>query len=104
MFSTVRGHEFSWTLLPDEEAVQQQPEPENILNFMPFEESTYSTDPIIRELENSVSGGSRREGKGKGERVRERERSKAQLKMCIFLNLGSSRRHSIGCWSEHGHC
>ena len=55
MFSTVRGHEFSWTLLPDEEAVQQQPEPENILNFMPFEESTYSTDPIIRELENRVS-------------------------------------------------
>ena len=55
MFSTVRGHEFSWTLLPDEEAVQQQPEPENILNFMPFEESTYSTDPVIRELENRVS-------------------------------------------------
>ena len=55
MFSMVRGHEFSWTLLPDEEAVQQQPEPENILNFMPFEESTYSTDPIIRELENRVS-------------------------------------------------
>ena len=54
MFSTVRGHEFSWTLLPDEEAVQQQPEPENILNFMPFEESTYSTDPIIRDLENRV--------------------------------------------------
>lgn len=54
MFSTVRGHEFSWTLLPDEEAVQQQPEPENILNFMPFEESTYSTDPIIKDLENSV--------------------------------------------------
>lgn len=68
MFSTVRGHEFSWTLLPDEEAVQQQPEPENILNFMPFEESTYSTDPIIRELENSVS---RRENEGAGEGARE---------------------------------
>ena len=71
MFSTVRGHEFSWTLLPDEEAVQQQPEPENILNFMPFEESTYSTDPIIRELENSVS--------------RERERERKQMYVEYFV-------------------
>ena len=101
MFSTVRGHEFSWTLLPDEEAVQQQPEPENILNFMPFEESTYSTDPIIRELENSVS--EEKEG-------RERERCLMCLKIVLsadyyfFIYLGSSRRHSIGCWSEHRHC
>ena len=54
MFSTVRGHTFAWTLLPDEEAVQQQPEPEDILNFIPFEESTYSTDPVIGRLESQV--------------------------------------------------
>ena len=71
MFSTVRGHEFSWTLLPDEEAVQQQPEPENILNFIPFEESTYSTDPIIGELEGRVSVGGWWEGGRGGGRERE---------------------------------
>ena len=82
MFSTVRGHEFSWTLLPDEEAVQQQPEPENILNFMPFEESTYSTDPIIRDLENSVSL------EKEGEREREREKEK---EIVLNFSAGSSR-------------
>lgn len=55
MFSTVRGHVFEWTLLPDEEATHQQLEPEAILNFVPFEESSYATDPIIGQLEKQAS-------------------------------------------------
>ena len=54
-FSTVRGHIFEWTLLPDEEAIQQQYEPEAILNFVPFEESSYETDPVIGSIESRVS-------------------------------------------------
>jgi len=55
MFSTVRGHVFEWAFLLDEEATHQQLDPEAILNFVPFEESSYATDPIIRGLENQVS-------------------------------------------------
>ena len=55
MFSTVRGHVFEWTLLTDEEAIHQQLEPEAILNFVPFEESSYATDPIIGQLEKQAS-------------------------------------------------
>ena len=55
MFSTVRGHVFEWTLLRDEEATHQQLEPEAILNFVPFEESSYATDPIIGQLEKQAS-------------------------------------------------
>ena len=54
-FSTIRGHSFEWTLLPDEEATHQQLEPEAILNFVPFEDSSYETDPIIGALEGRVS-------------------------------------------------
>ncbi len=54
-FSTLNGHVVEWQLLPDEEeeAVHQK-EPGAILNFIPFEESTYSTDPAIRRLEAEV--------------------------------------------------
>ncbi len=54
IFSTLGGHIFEWTLLPDEEATHQQASPEAILNFIPFEESSYSTDPVIRSLEREV--------------------------------------------------
>ncbi len=53
-FSTIRGHILEWSLFPDEEAVQQQFEPEAILNFVPFEESSYETDPVIGDIENRV--------------------------------------------------
>ena len=58
MFSTLRGQRFDWMLLADEEATptQQQLEPEAILNFIPFEDSTYSTDPIIGLMESQVCG------------------------------------------------
>ena len=52
-FSTLNGHVVEWQLLSDEEAVHQK-EPGAILNFIPFEESTYSTDPAIRRLEAEV--------------------------------------------------
>jgi len=42
-----------WLLLSDEEAVHQK-EPGAILDFIPYEESTYSTDPAIRRLEAEV--------------------------------------------------
>ena len=54
MFSTLNGHILDWLLLPDEEATHQQAEPESILNFILFDESTYSTDPAIRKLESEV--------------------------------------------------
>ena len=54
-FSTIRGHVFEWTFLLDEEATHQQLDPEAILNFVAFEESSYATDPIIRDLENQVN-------------------------------------------------
>ena len=44
-----------WILLPDEEATHQQAEPDEILKFILFEESTYSTLPAIRKLEAEVS-------------------------------------------------
>ncbi len=50
ILSTLGGHMFEWTLLPDEEATHQQASPEVILNFIPFEESSYSTDPVIATL------------------------------------------------------
>ena len=64
-FSTIRGHELVWSLLADEEAVQQQADPEAILTFMDFKESSYSTDPIISALEKEVhvaEGGRERGG------------------------------------------
>ena len=54
MFSTVRGHVFQWTLLKDDEAVHQQLDPDAILSFVQFQDSAYSTDPIIGELEDKV--------------------------------------------------
>ena len=54
MFSTVRGHVFEWTLLRDDEAVHQQLEPDAILTFVEFQDSAYSTDPIIGQLEDMV--------------------------------------------------
>eukprot|EP00731_Ephydatia_muelleri_P025275 Em0017g358a len=51
MFSTIRGHVVEWMLIRDEEAKQQQLEPDTILNFVPFSESLYTTDPIIAALE-----------------------------------------------------
>ncbi len=54
MFSTVRGHVFEWLLLKDEEAVHQQFDPNAILSFVQFEDSAYSTDPIIGQLEDKV--------------------------------------------------
>ena len=54
IFCTLGGHIFDWTLLPDESATHQQAPPEEILNFIPFEESSYSTDPAIRILEEKV--------------------------------------------------
>ncbi len=54
ILSTLGGHIFEWTLLPDEETTHQQASPEAILNFIPFEESSYSTDPVIATLEQEV--------------------------------------------------
>ena len=54
MFSTVRGHIFGWTLLRDEEAEHQQLDPDSILSFVQFQDSAYSTDPIIGQLEDQV--------------------------------------------------
>ena len=54
MFSTVRGHVFEWTLLRDEEAKYQQLDPESILSFVLFKDSSYSTDTIIETLEEMV--------------------------------------------------
>ena len=54
MFSTVRGHVFEWTLLKDEESLHQELDPESILSFVQFEDSVYSTDPIIDLLEDRV--------------------------------------------------
>lgn len=54
MFSTVRGHVFEWTLLRDDEAVHQQLDPDSILSFVEFEESSYSSDPVISLLEDQV--------------------------------------------------
>ena len=54
MFSTIRGHVVEWMLLRDEEATQQQLEPDTILNFVPFAESLYTTDPTIAALEEQV--------------------------------------------------
>ena len=54
MFSTVRGHVFEWTLLRDEEAKHQQLDPESILSFVLFKDSSYSTDTIIETLEEMV--------------------------------------------------
>ena len=50
-FSTLRGHRFEWLLLRDEEATHQTTEPESILHFVRFDDSSYSTDPIIGSLE-----------------------------------------------------
>lgn len=50
-FSTLRGHRFDWLLLRDEEATHQTTEPEAILHFVRFDDSSYSTDPIIGGLE-----------------------------------------------------
>lgn len=52
-FSTLRGHRFDWLLLRDEEATHQTTEPEAILHFVRFDDSSYSTDPIIGGLEAS---------------------------------------------------
>ena len=57
MFNTVRGHIFQWSLLKDDEVSHQQPDPDAILSFVPFEDSSYSTDPIINLLEDRVSKG-----------------------------------------------
>ena len=54
MFSTVRGHVFEWTLLRDDEAIHQQLDPDSILTFVKFKESSYSSDPIISSLEDQV--------------------------------------------------
>ncbi len=54
MFSALNGHILDWILLPDEEATDHQAEPDNIINFISFEESTYSTDPAIKKLEAEV--------------------------------------------------
>ena len=54
MFSTVRGHVFEWTLLKDKESLHQELDPESILSFVQFEDSAYSTDPIIDLLEDRV--------------------------------------------------
>lgn len=54
MFSTLNGHIVDWGLLVDEEATHQQAEPDEILKFILFEESTYSTHPSIRKLEAEV--------------------------------------------------
>ena len=51
-FSTLRGHRFDWLLLRDEEATHQTSEPEAILHFVRFDDSSYETDPIIGALEN----------------------------------------------------
>ena len=50
-FSTLRGHKFDWMLLRDEEATHQTTEPEAILHFVRFDDSSYATDPIIGALE-----------------------------------------------------
>ena len=50
-FSTLRGHRFDWLLLRDEEATHQTSEPEAILHFVRFDDSSYETDPIIGALE-----------------------------------------------------
>ena len=50
-FSTLRGHRFDWMLLRDEEATHQTTEPEAILHFVRFDDSSYATDPIIGSLE-----------------------------------------------------
>jgi hypothetical protein len=55
MFSTLNGQILDWILLPDEEATHQQAEPEEILKFILFEESTYSIEQAIRKLEAEVS-------------------------------------------------
>ncbi len=54
IFCTLGGHIFDWTLLPDEGATHQQAPPEEILNFIPFAESSYSTDSSIGRLEQEV--------------------------------------------------
>ena len=54
MFSTLDGQILDWILLPDEEATHQQAEPEEILKFILFEESTYSIQLAIRRLEAEV--------------------------------------------------
>lgn len=50
-FSTLRGHRFDWLLLRDEEATHQTSEPEAILHFVRFDDSSYETDPTIGALE-----------------------------------------------------
>ena len=62
MFSTLNGHVVDWLFLADEEAVHQKEGPGSILSFIPFEESTYSTDPVIRRLEAAVGVGGRGSG------------------------------------------
>lgn len=57
MFSMLNGHILDWILLVDEEATHQQAEPDEILTFILFEESTYSTQPDIRKLEAEVREG-----------------------------------------------
>lgn len=47
----MRGHRFDWLLLRDEEATHQTTEPEAILHFVRFDDSSYATDPIIGALE-----------------------------------------------------
>lgn len=54
MFSTLNGHLMDWLLLPDEEATYQNAEPDEILKFILFEESTISIHPAIRNLEAEV--------------------------------------------------
>ncbi len=54
MFSTLNGQIFDWMLLVDEEATHQQAEPDEILKFILFDDSTYSTLPAIRKLEAEV--------------------------------------------------
>ena len=54
MFSTVRGHVFRWTLLRDEEAVNQELDPDAILEFVQFTNSAYTIDSITEALENKA--------------------------------------------------
>ena len=56
MFSTIRGQIIHWSLLTDLETPNKhQSDSDDILTFVPFEESSYATDPVIGALENKVS-------------------------------------------------
>ena len=95
MFSTLNGQILEWILLVDEEATHQQDEPDGILKFILFEDSTYSTLPAIRKLEAEV--GMATFGGVGGRKSEER----SMILSFVSALSGSSGRYGAGGWSQH---